>query len=53
VFVMLGTGLHALRLLVMRADQVEEHRKRLQRKDRKALEEQQRRELESSGGDES
>ncbi len=52
VFVMLGTGLHALRLLVMRADQVEEHRKRLERKDRKALEKQQRRELESGGGDE-
>jgi hypothetical protein len=51
VFVMLGTGLHALRLLVMRADQVEEHRKRLERKDRKALEQQQRREIESSGGD--
>jgi hypothetical protein len=52
VFVMLGTGLHALRLLVMRADQVEEHRKRLERKDRTALEKQQRRELESGGGDE-
>jgi hypothetical protein len=38
---MLGTGLHLLRLLVMRADQVEEQRKRLERKERKALEQQQ------------
>jgi hypothetical protein len=53
VFVMLGTGLHLLRLLVMRADQVEEQRKRLQRKERKALEEQQRRGLEPGGGDDS
>jgi DUF1707 SHOCT-like domain len=42
VFVMLGTGLHLLRLLVMRADQVEEQRTRLERKERKALERQQR-----------
>ena len=42
VFVMLGTGLHLLRLLVMRGDQVEEQRKRLERKERKALEDQQR-----------
>ncbi len=42
VFVMLGTGLHLLRLLVMRADQVEEQRKRLERKERKALEQQKR-----------
>jgi hypothetical protein len=42
VFVMLGTGLHLLRLLVMRADQVEEQRKRLEREERKALEQQQR-----------
>ena len=53
VFVMLGTGLHLLRLLVMRGDQVEEQRKRLERKARKALEEQQQRELESGGDDES
>lgn len=39
VFVMLGTGLHLLRLLVMRGDQVEDQRKRLERK---ALEEQRR-----------
>jgi hypothetical protein len=44
VFVMLGTGLHLLRLLVMRNDQVEQQRKRLERK---ALEDQERRELES------
>ncbi len=30
---MLGTGLHLLRLLVMRGDQVEEQRKRLERKE--------------------
>ena len=53
VFVMLGTGLHLLRLLVMRADQVEEQRKRLERKERKALEDQQRRGLESGSGDDS
>ncbi len=49
VFVMLGTGLHVLRLLVMRADQVEEQRKRLESKDRKALAKRQRREWESGG----
>lgn len=49
VFVMLGTGLHLLRLLVMRGDQVEEQRKRLERK---ALEEQ-RRSLESGSEDDS
>ncbi len=52
VFVMLGTGLHALRLLVMRGEQVEEQRKRLERKDRKAVEKQQRRALEAGGDDE-
>jgi Domain of unknown function (DUF1707) len=51
VFVMLGTGLHLLRLLVMRGDQIEEQRKRLERKERKALEDQ-RRSLDSgSDGD--
>jgi uncharacterized membrane protein len=40
-FVMLGTGLNLLRLLVMRTDQVEEQRRRLERRDRKALESQQ------------
>ena len=49
VFVMLGTGLHLLRLLVMRGDQVEEQRKRLERK---ALEEQ-RRSLKSGSEDDS
>ena len=52
VFVMLGTGLHLLRLLVMRGDQVEEQRKRLERKERKALEQQQRG-LESGSEDDS
>ena len=45
VFVMLGTGLHVLRLLVMRRDQIESQRQRLERKQRKALEKQQRRAL--------
>lgn len=49
VFVMLGTGLHLLRLLVMRGDQIEDQRKRLERK---ALEEQ-RRSLESGSEDDS
>lgn len=52
VFVMLGTGLHLLRLLVMRGDQVEEQRKRLERKERTALE-QPRRGLESGSEDDS
>jgi hypothetical protein len=52
VFVMLGTGLHLLRLLVMRGDQVEEQRKRLEHKERKALE-QQRRGPESGSEDDS
>jgi hypothetical protein len=51
VFVMLGTGMHLLRLLVMRGDQVEEQRKRLERTERKALE--QRRGLEPGGEDDS
>jgi hypothetical protein len=54
VFVMLGTGLHLLRLLVMRSDQVAEQRKRLERKERKkrkALDDQQRQELESGTDD--
>jgi hypothetical protein len=50
---MLGTGLHLLRLLVMRGSEVEERRKRLQRDARKALTDQQPRELEPGGGDES
>lgn len=49
VFVMLGTGLHLLRLLVMRGDQVEEQRKRLERK----AEKEQRRSLESGSEDDS
>ena len=49
VFVMLGTGLHLLRLLVMRGDQVQDQRKRLERK---ALEKQ-RRSLESGSEDDS
>jgi hypothetical protein len=53
VFVMLGTGLHLLRLLVMRGDQVEEQRKRLERKERTALEQQQRPGLESGSEDDS
>ena len=46
VFVMLGTGLNVLRLIVMRGDEVEQRRRKLERKAHKALEEQQRRELE-------
>ncbi len=53
VFVMLGTGLHLLRLLVMRENEIEEQRKRLERKARKALKDQQHRELESGNDDES
>lgn len=53
VFVMLGTGLHLLRLLVMRGSEVEERRKRLERKARKALQDQQRRQLEPGTNDES
>lgn len=51
VFVMLGTGLHVLRLLVMRGEQIEEQRKRIERKANKPLEEHRRRELESGGDD--
>ncbi len=43
VFVMLGTGLHVLRLLVMRRDLIESQRQRLERKQRKGLEKQARR----------
>jgi hypothetical protein len=53
VFVMLGTGLHLLRLLVMRGDQVEGQRKRLEQEDRKTLEGQQRGELGSGSVDDS
>ncbi len=53
VFVMLGTGLHLLRLLVMRGNEVEEQRRRLERKARTALEKQKQRELEPGGDDES
>jgi heme exporter protein D len=55
VFVMLGTGLHLLRLIVMRGDEVQERRKRLERKERKArraLEGQQGRELGPGATDE-
>jgi hypothetical protein len=48
VFVMLGTGLHLLRLLVMRGNEVDEQRKRLERK---ALKDQQGRELEPGSND--
>ena len=51
VFVMLGTGLHVLRLLVMRRDLIESQRQRLERKQRKALEKQARRALDP-GADE-
>lgn len=51
VFVMLGTGLHLLRLLVMRANEVEEQRRRLERKARKALSDQKRGELEPGDHD--
>jgi DUF1707 SHOCT-like domain len=53
VFVMLGTGLHLLRLIVMRGNEVEQHRQRLERKARKALKDQQRPELEPGSEDES
>lgn len=51
VFVMLGTGLHVLRLLVMRGAEVEEQRRRLERKARKALKDEQRRQLEPGADD--
>jgi hypothetical protein len=51
VFVMLGTGLHLLRLLVMRGNEVEERRKRLERKARKAQGSQEGRELEPGSDD--
>jgi hypothetical protein len=53
VFVMLGTGLHLLRLLVMRGNEVEQQRKRLERKARTALKDQERQELEPGSNDES
>jgi hypothetical protein len=53
VFVMLGTGLHLLRLLVMRDNEISEQRKRLERKARKALQGPQGQELEPGGEDES
>jgi hypothetical protein len=53
VFVMLGTGLHLLRLLVMRGSEIEERRKRLERKAGKAVTGQERRELEPGIDDES
>lgn len=53
IFVMLGTGLHLLRLLVMRGDQVEEQRKRLERKGRKATDDHQRPEVGSASDDDS
>jgi uncharacterized membrane protein len=53
VFVMLGTGLHLLRLLVMRGDQVEEQRKRLERNARKQQEKHDRPELEPGRDEES
>lgn len=49
VFVMLGTGLHLLRLLVMRGDEVEKQRKRLEREARK---DRHARELEPGSDDE-
>jgi hypothetical protein len=51
VFVMLGTGLHLLRLVVMRGSEVQERRKRLERKADKAVSDHRRRELEP-GSDE-
>jgi hypothetical protein len=42
LFVMLGTGLHALRLMVMRQDQIESQRRKLERRRRKELEGQRR-----------
>ncbi len=48
VFVMLGTGLNFLRLVVTRGDRVEEQRARLERKERRAL----RRQGELDSGDE-
>jgi hypothetical protein len=53
VFVMLGTGLHVLRLLVMRDNEVQERRKRLERKAGTAVADQRRGELESGSDDES
>jgi hypothetical protein len=51
VFVMLGTGLHLLRLLVMRGSEIDERRKRLERKAGKAVTDRDRRELESGSDD--
>lgn len=53
IFVMLGTGLHVLRLLVMRGAEVDERRRRLERKARKALNSEHGRDLEPGGDDES
>ncbi len=49
VFVMLGTGLHLLRLIVMRGNEVQQRRRRLERKERRAVEGGQGRELEPGG----
>ena len=52
VFVMLGTGLNLLRLLVMRRSEIETRRERLERKaERKAIEEHRRGELEPGSDD--
>lgn len=51
VFVMLGTGLHLLRLVVMRTTEVQERRKRLERKADKAVSDHRRRELEPGSDD--
>jgi hypothetical protein len=53
VFVMLGTGLHLLRLLVMRGSEIEERRKRLESKANRAVADQERRELEPGTDDDS
>lgn len=52
VFVMLGTGLHLLRLIVMRESEVQQRRRRLEGKARPVPEDQQQRELEPGGDDE-
>jgi hypothetical protein len=49
VFVMLGTGLHLLRLLVMRGSEIDERRKRLERKAGKSVTDREPRAL--PGGD--
>jgi hypothetical protein len=52
VFVMLGTGLHLLRLIVMRGNEVQEQQRRLERKERKAVEGERGRELGPGANDE-